>query len=214
MRQSLERLLDRLPLATIILDWDLRNSYQNRAEEELSVLWNLGPEAARSLKPRLSFALPRQIAEACVSLKNAQRCGQPETGMPAIADHLAVLHPEIQSLRASVSLLRMNAAPLSFPMFLVRLESRNGCLGKNEDDRAERQLALWANLSPSEQRVAWFAGQGYQNREIAVRLNKSTMTVKKQLQSIYHRLGVAGRNRLIALIHSGVDPEIDKKQER
>ena len=103
----------------------------------------------------------------------------------------------------------MDAAPLSLPMFLVRLESRDGCLGENDGALTERQLALWANLSRSEQHVAWLASQGHRNAEIARRLHKSTLTVKKQLQSVYEKLDAPGRNRLIALLRSGPRPEME-----
>jgi DNA-binding CsgD family transcriptional regulator len=105
----------------------------------------------------------------------------------------------------------MDAAPLSLPMFLVRLESRDGCLGENDDVLTERQLALWANLSRSEQHVAWLASQGHPNAEIARRLHKSTLTVKKQLQSVYEKLDAPGRNWLIALLRSGPRPDVDSQ---
>ena len=91
-------------------------------------------------------------------------------------------------------------------MFIVRLESRDRYFGRNNDDLAGRQLALWASLSRCEQRVAWLASQGHRNAEIARRLRKSSMTVKKQLQSVYRKLEVSGRSRLIALVSTGVDP--------
>src|SRR5208282_5123444 len=72
--------------------------------------------------------------------------------------------------------------------------------------------ALWANLSRSEQRVAWLAGQGHRNAEIARRLNKSTLTVKKQLQSVYEKLEVAGRSRRIALLRSDSRPDLKSQQ--
>ncbi|MBV8899277.1 MAG: helix-turn-helix transcriptional regulator [Verrucomicrobia bacterium] len=68
---------------------------------------------------------------------------------------------------------------------------------------------MWANLSRSEQHVAWLASQGHPNAEIARRLHKSTLTVKKQLQSVYEKLDAPGRNRLIALLRSGPRLETD-----
>jgi DNA-binding CsgD family transcriptional regulator len=92
-------------------------------------------------------------------------------------------------------------------MFLVTLERRGGSLGDGVEDL--NQLALWAQLTRSEQRVAWLAGQGQRNAEIAQSLKKSTMTVKKQLQSVYHKLDVTGRGRLIALLRSANYPDGD-----
>jgi DNA-binding CsgD family transcriptional regulator len=98
------------------------------------------------------------------------------------------------------------------PMFLVRLESRDGCLGESDENLTGSQLALWANLSRSEQRVAWLASQGHRNAEIAQRLNKSALTVKKQLQSVYQKLDVSGRNRLIAILRSVDNPNVKRQQ--
>lgn len=105
----------------------------------------------------------------------------------------------------------MDAAPLSLPMFLIRLENRGGCLGENDDALTSKQLGLWANLSRSEQHVAWLASQGHQNAEIARRLHKSTLTVKKQLQSVYEKLDAPGRNRLIALMRSSPRPMMESR---
>jgi DNA-binding CsgD family transcriptional regulator len=206
-RMSLEILLGRLPIATIILDWDLRVTYRNRAAEELGVLWNLGPQAARSLKPSQHFEIPPEIVETCRNLKNTWDRGD-GNGVPLGTDnHLVIEHQHLSGLRASVNVLQMDAAPLSLPMFLVTLESRGGSLGDGSEDLTGSQLALWARLTRSEQRVAWLAGQGQRNAEIAGLLKKSTMTVKKQLQSVYHKLDVTGRGRLIALIRSASYPE-------
>jgi DNA-binding CsgD family transcriptional regulator/PAS domain-containing protein len=203
-RMSLEILLGRLPIATIILDWDLRVTYRNRAAEELGLLWNLGPQAARSLKPSQHFEMPPEIAETCRNLKKTWDRGD-SSGTPLGADnHLVIEHQRISGLRASVNILQMDAAPLSLPMFLVTLESRGGSLGEGDGDLTGNQLALWAHLTRSEQRVAWLAGQGHRNAEIAELLKKSAMTVKKQLQSVYHKLDVTSRGRLIALIASRI----------
>jgi hypothetical protein len=73
-------------------------------------------------------------------------------------NHLVVEHQHLSGLRASVNVLQMDAAPLSLPMFLVTLENRGG--GEAGEDLNGNQLALWACLTRSEQRVARLAGQG------------------------------------------------------
>jgi DNA-binding CsgD family transcriptional regulator/PAS domain-containing protein len=200
MRSSLELLLDQLPLATIVLDWNLRVTYQNRAAEEMEILWNLGPLAARSLKSKRSFNLPLEILQSCHTLKNIGYHCDTHPLQLSNANKLVVLHQSLPGLRATVNLLQMEAAPLSLPMFLVRLENRENCLGESQDDRTADRLVLFSSLSWSEQRVASLASRGFRNSEIAERLNKSILTVKKQLQSVYRKLDVPGRSRLIALL--------------
>ena len=57
-----------------------------------------------------------------------------------------------------------------------------------------------ARLSPRERDVARLVGQGCSNDEIASQLGKSVLTVKKQLRSVYEKLDLSGRGRLIALL--------------
>jgi DNA-binding CsgD family transcriptional regulator/PAS domain-containing protein len=197
-RISLEVLLSRLPIATIVLDWELRVTYRNRAAEDLGILWNLGPQAARSLKPNRPFEVPIEIAQICRGLKDTWSRSQ-NTPFPA-SDHMMIEHWRTPGLRASVNVLQMDSAPLSQPMFLVTLEHREMSL--DQPSNGSVQLALWAHLTRSEQQVASLVGRGYRNTEIAQRLNKSAMTVKKQLQSVYHKLDVTGRGRLMALLVS------------
>jgi DNA-binding NarL/FixJ family response regulator len=60
-------------------------------------------------------------------------------------------------------------------------------------------LGLRARRRGEPQReVAQLVGQGCRNEEIAQRLGKSVLTVKKQLCSIYEKLDVPNRGRLIA----------------
>jgi DNA-binding CsgD family transcriptional regulator/PAS domain-containing protein len=197
---SLELLLDQLPLATIVLDWNLNTTYQNRAAEELVVLWNLGPLAARSLKAKRHFKVPLEIVQTCCTLKSIGSHGERHPFQLSNADKIIVQHQSLPGLRATVNLLQMQAASLSLPMFLIRLENRDDRLGESLDDRNADQLVLWTSLSWSEQRVASLASPGYHDSEIAERLNKSSLTVKKQLQSVYRKLDVSGRSRLIALL--------------
>ncbi len=201
-RMSLEVLLGRLPIATIVLDWNLRVTYRNGAAEELGVLWNLGTKAARSLKSRQNFAMPAEIIELCRRLKEMWNRGENRSYAVGNGTELVIKHQTTSGLRATVNVLQMDAAPLSLPMFLVRLESRDGCLGDKEENLMDSQLALWSSLSLCEQRVARLASEGHRNAEIALRLSKSASTVKKQLHSVYQKLGLTGRNRLMALLRS------------
>jgi DNA-binding CsgD family transcriptional regulator len=136
--------------------------------------------------------------ETCRNLKNTWDHGESDDAPPRVDNRLVIEHQHLAGLRASVNVLQMDAAPLSRPMFLVTLERRDS--SPSDSGEHLNQLATWAQLTRSEQQVAWLAGQGQRNAEIAQSLKKSTMTVKKQLQSIYHKLDVTGRGRLIALL--------------
>ena len=51
-RTALEELVRRLPLPTILLRWNLKPVYQNRAARDFCSVWEKGPSEARRTKPR------------------------------------------------------------------------------------------------------------------------------------------------------------------
>jgi DNA-binding CsgD family transcriptional regulator len=101
-------------------------------------------------------------------------------------------------LRAVLNLLQLDAAPLSMPLFLVRLEHLEAPRGPSAG--GADPLPAIARLSPREREVALLVGQGCSNEEVAHRLGKSVLTVKKQLRSVYGKLDLPTRGRLIALL--------------
>lgn len=54
-------------------------------------------------------------------------------------------------------------------------------------------------LTQAERELLHLVRQGWSNKEIAAELQKSIRTVKTQLTSVYKKLGVRGRTRLLAL---------------
>jgi DNA-binding CsgD family transcriptional regulator len=198
VRLSLEKLLGNLPIATVLLDWDLRVTSRNHSAVELCALWNLGPERAAQEKYRDEFRLPAPVLAYCENFKatwtpcNHRAC--PLTSPAGVY----VPHPDLPGLRASVNLLQLDAAPLSMPMFLIRLEDNRAAAPLN--GHQPTTLSLLTRLTPRERDVAQLVGQGWSNDEVAQRLRKSVLTVKRQLRSIYQKLNVAGRGRLTALL--------------
>jgi DNA-binding CsgD family transcriptional regulator len=197
VRLSLERLLVSLPIATVLLDWDLRVTYRNHIAVELCARWNFGATRARLEKHTDDFRLPQPVLDYCEAFKTRWNpCHHRLCALiqPAGA---AIPHPADPDLRASVNLLQLDAAPLSMPIFLVRIERHYDSGNGHEQDREESFVRL-AQLSPREREVAQLVGQGCRNEEIAQQLGKSVLTVKKQLRSIYEKLDVPNRGRLIA----------------
>ena len=74
------------------------------------------------------------------------------------------------------------------------------------DDRIEFRgvriapQALFGQLTPAERELVCFVREGWSNKEIAARLDKSVRTVKTQLTSVYKKFRVRGRSRLLALM--------------
>jgi two-component system nitrate/nitrite response regulator NarP len=57
-------------------------------------------------------------------------------------------------------------------------------------------------LSPRERAMAFMAGQGFRNRQIATELGIAEGTVKVSLHRVYEKLGVSSRVELSLLISS------------
>jgi DNA-binding winged helix-turn-helix (wHTH) protein/DNA-binding CsgD family transcriptional regulator len=68
-------------------------------------------------------------------------------------------------------------------------------------------------LSDREHEVALLAGQGMSSRDIAERLFVSTRTVDNHLQHIYAKLGVSGRDQLVAALRTSA-PRRDERDPR
>ena len=70
VRLSLEQLLVKLPIATVLLDWELRVSYRNQLAVELSALWRFGPFRARLEKHTSDFSLPEAVLDYFTEFKS------------------------------------------------------------------------------------------------------------------------------------------------
>lgn len=198
VRLSLEKLLVELPIATVLLDWEFRVAYRNRAAIEACAAWNHGRERARAEKHTDDFALPPEVLGFCREFKASWQPAQHRCCALTTPEGVNIAHSHIPGLKASVNLLQLDAAPLSMPIFLVRFEDlANYHQASVESGDGLRRIA---KLTLREREVALLIGQGYSNDEAAHRLGKSVLTVKKQLRSIYQKLSVDSRGRLIALL--------------
>ena len=87
-----------------------------------------------------------------------------------------------------------------------------GCFLLLVDEQVENGRPAWpaVELSPREQEVAEWVGQGKSNEEIAIILGISAHTVKNHLDKIFRKLGVENRYAAAAALQrnhpSGMDP--------
>jgi LuxR family maltose regulon positive regulatory protein len=75
----------------------------------------------------------------------------------------------------------------------MRMENQDSMAGAGGKPRRV------VKLSPAEAAVVAQLAQGLTNREIAAKLGKAPATVKNQLVSVYRKLGVNSRIRLMVL---------------
>ncbi len=194
-----ENFNEHLPFALLQLDWDLALNYANREAMNQCCAWNFGPQRLKLYRAKSVFRIPEPLLSACREL---QRRWLQATRAPAEADtggglSLQIAHPEHPALRATVTLQPNDQTPATRPVFTIWFS------GASEADAVRPQLSALpaaSRLTAAERELADLIGSGCSNEEAATRLGKSRKTVAGQLTSIYKKLGVAGRARLIAAL--------------
>jgi FixJ family two-component response regulator len=195
-RAALETFLRGLPLPTMLLRWNLKLAYQNKAAREFWLVWRDGPEASRLMKA--TAPVPDEILDGCRRLKrrweNASTVGAAQPGIGQDAFH----HPKWKQLRVTISIAHLNTLGLTPPDFLVQCEEmRVSGVGRTS---AQPPLAHLARLTSREQEVTRLACEGRSNQEIADETGLSLQMVKKHLHTIFRKLEVTSRARLMALM--------------
>jgi DNA-binding CsgD family transcriptional regulator len=197
LRMDLEEFLSRLPLPTILLRWNLKPIYQNRAARDFCAVWEKGPEEAQLTNA--TSPIPSEILERCRLLKqqwaHAQRPIAPQTGFK----EERVRHPRSPHLRATLHLRQLSSAGVARPHFLIECEDLRSSAPVRTGPASAR-LPHLARLTRREQEVARLVCEGRSNQEIADEACLSLPMVKKHLHAIFGKLEVNSRSRLIALL--------------
>jgi len=197
LRMDLEDFLSRLPLPTILLRWNLKLIYQNRAARDFCTVWEKGPEEAQLTNA--TSPIPSEILDRCRLLKqqwaHAQRPVAPQTGFNEERVH----HPRSPHLRATLHLKQLTSAGVARPHFLIECEDLRSSAAVRTGPASAR-LPHLARLTRREQEVARLVCEGRSNQEIADDACLSLPMVKKHLHAIFRKLEVNSRSRLIALL--------------
>src|SRR5213080_5323610 len=122
LRMDLEEFLSRLPLPTILLRWNLKPIYQNRAARDFCAVWEKGPEEAQLTKA--TSPIPAEILDRCRLLKQQWSDAQPRTlsGPQTGFKEERVHHPRSPHLRATLHLKQLSSAGVTRPHFLIECE--------------------------------------------------------------------------------------------
>jgi len=197
VRMDLEEFLSRLPLPTILLRWNLKPIYQNRAARDFCAVWEKGPEEAQLTKA--TSPIPAEILDRCRLLKQQWSDAQPRTlsGPQTGFKEERVHHPRSPHLRATLHLKQLSSAGVTRPHFLIECEDLRRAL---HGGPARSRLPHLARLTRREQEVARLVCEGRSNQEIADDAGLSLPTVKKHVHGIFRKLEVTSRSRLIAMM--------------
>jgi DNA-binding CsgD family transcriptional regulator len=199
VRADFEQFLGRMPMPTIILRWDLKPIYQNRAAREFCAVWEKGPEEAKRTKA--TSPVPCEILDRCRAFREQWTSSQTQARSAAHSGFKEeqVHHPRLPHLRATIHLRYLKSAGMARPHFLVECEdlSRNG---HSSNGSAGCRLPALARLTRREQEVARLVCNGQSNKEIADAAHLSVAMVKKHIHAIFRKLQIASRSRLVALM--------------
>ena len=189
---SLGRFFSALPTASFVLDWNLRPLHFTALAAQLCFQWRYKGRRTCLKAPR-RFQVPGDILGAIESMRPAltrkKWTGARASRIPLRAVHP---HPKIGWLNATIEFLPSRSLALSKGTFLVTV---------NEKRAADADATISAKLmqlTPRERECATLAAGGLQNNEIARRLGKSTITVRNQLTSVFKKLELDTRHKLIA----------------
>jgi DNA-binding CsgD family transcriptional regulator len=194
VRVALEQFMRRVPQPTILLRWNLKLAYQNQAASDFLSLWQRGPERARLIKTKA--VLPPEIFDRCRMLRKRWEQPGPLNFPPSTFKDELVHHPKRRYLRATITLKQIGSAGVARPHFLIEFENLRVTGTKHE----MATLPHLVQLTRREQQLARLVCDGRSNQEIADESNLSLETVKKHLHSVFRKLEVNSRSRLMALM--------------
>jgi DNA-binding CsgD family transcriptional regulator len=198
VRVNFQQFLGRLPLPTIVLRWNLKPIYQNPAAREFCAIWEKGPEDAKRTKA--SSPIPAEVLDRCRVLKQQWLRAQSQMRSGRVTEFTEeqVHHPRSPNLRVTIQLTQIKSASVARPHFLIACEDlcRNGVAFHRP---GLFRLPSFGRLTRREREVAQLACEGRSNKEIAQNACLSLQTVKKHLHSVFRKLEVPSRSRLVAL---------------
>ena len=188
-RDSLQQFLRGLPLPTVLLNWELDPVYHNAAAAEDALAWAGG---SLNLKRARSFSVPPDLLAELQSMRQTWTTAMQTE--PASAPFLRreLRHPKIAGLRAILSMTTLRSPHMGNPSFLLRFERAGVAKGE--------KLNSLSQLSVRERELALLICEGQSNQEIADSLGKSLATVKSELHSVFKKLEVESRGKLMALL--------------
>jgi len=197
-RRNLEEFAWNIPVGLVLLDWTLKVEFANPEARRLCADWNYGPEAAKVFNARDVFALPAPILNQCDHLRSNILARDAKRLVSLPVDFAHVDHPSRAGSHAQISVLSSSGSALATPRFLIVLDERPAA--RLDQAAPSLRVAQLPMLTPSERTIVEHVCSGLTNAEIARQLNKSILTVKTQLNSVFRKLDVKSRAKLMAMI--------------
>lgn len=199
-RNSLQQFINLLPQGILLINARHELVFANPDAFEACAAWNHGAAAARQLNGRDVFALPPAFLEVYHELMQRHYAAALADPDAIVApERRRVVHPHLPHLHAECSLFSLDDPLLSRPYLFVQLVNRQ-VFDAAAPAGLDRQMTVLSRLTLREREVALLVRDGLGNEEIAARLHKGVGTVKNQLRSIFTKLEISSRAKLISLL--------------
>lgn len=199
-RNSLQQFINLLPQGILLVNARHELVFANHEAFEACAAWNHGAKAAKQLNGRAVFAVPPSFLETYHELMQqhyAQALSDPDAHLPA--ERRRLVHPALPHLQADVSLFSLDDPLLSRPYLFAQIVNRE-MLDATAPVAMDRQVTVLSGLTQREREVALLVRDGLSNEEIAAHLHKGVGTVKNQIQSIFTKLEINSRAKLISML--------------
>lgn len=208
IRKSLETFTRTMPLPLVLVDWERTVVFANRAAYESAANWNYGEEKARLYNSRDCFKVPTVILQQIDVLKKGIQATEPKILASSLPPPLSITDPRNDRWKARVETVRIGRDSLARPGFFIQFIDPEDAGSPNTDESnlnnrenprlSAARLRALSSLTPAERELVRYVCKGLSNREIARALNKSILTVKTQLNSIFQKLNIARRTQIVA----------------
>src|SRR5437660_7848857 len=187
VRTDLEECLRQLPLPTMLLRWNLKLIYRNRAARDFCAVWEKGWDQARLTNA--SSGIPSEILDRCRQLKEQWARAQRPSAARKVFKRERVRHPRSSELRATVRLKQLSSADLARPHFLIECEALRRHPAQHAEATVSRLPAL-ARLTRRQQEITRLVCDGRSNQEIADEAGSRLAMVQKWMHAVFLKLKV------------------------
>lgn len=199
-RNSLQQFINLLPHGILLVNARHELVFANHEAFDACAVWNHGVEAARQLNGRAVFQVPPAFLEVyheLMGLHYAAALADPEAHHAP--ERRRLIHPVLGHMQADLSLFSLDDPLLSRPNLFAQIVNRQS-LDTTAPAAMDRQVTVLSRLTQREREVALLVRDGLSNEEIARRLSKGIGTVKNQIQSVFAKLEINSRAKLISLL--------------
>ncbi len=197
LRRVFEDFNRSMPLPVMLLDWKENLVFVNHEAERICAFWNFGPEQAKAYNYRDTFRIPGAILESIRETKALILNIEPKELDRFIFQKKTLTSPRLPGITATISVATAGRS-LARPGFFILFEERRSSQAGSGNQDGFSTVQLLHQLTRSEREVARLICAGMSNQEIAETQNKSVLTVKTQVTSIFRKLDVSSRAKLIA----------------